>query len=103
MIFTIPVTAAHIAKGVPQEACDCPVWWAIAEALPWLAGRDLTVGPANIAFLADRDDAPFGVGIVELAAIAREGICEFDLGGHIEPFEFTLDIPDHLIPAGAVS
>jgi hypothetical protein len=105
MIFTIPVTAEHIAKGKPQEACDCPVWWAIADALPWLAGPDLalTVGPADIVFFADSDDAPFGVAHIELAAIACEAIGRFDGGQQIEPFEFTLDIPDRLIPAGATA
>jgi hypothetical protein len=105
LIFTIPVTAAHIAKGKPQEACDCPVWWAIAEALPWLAGPDLalTVGPADIVFFADSDDAPFGVAHIELAGIARVAISDFDNGRKVEPFEFTLDIPDHLIPAGATA
>jgi hypothetical protein len=105
VIFTIPVTAEHIAKGKPQEACDCPVWWAIADALPWLAGPDLalTVGPADIAFVSDSDDAPFGVAIIELAAIACEAISDFDNGRKVEPFEFTLDIPGHLIPAGATA
>jgi hypothetical protein len=103
LIFTIPVTAEHIAKGKPQEACDCPVWWAIADALPWLADHDLTVGPANIAFVSDSDDVPFGVAIIELAGIARVAISDFDNGRKVEPFEFTLDIPGHLIPAGATA
>lgn len=103
MIFTIPVTAEHIAKGKPQEACDCPVWWAIAEALPWLVDKDVTVGPENVAFHAATDQAPYGVAIIELAGIARVAISDFDNGRKVEPFEFTLDIPDHLIPAGATA
>ena len=109
MIFTIPVTAAHIAKGKPQEACDCPVWWAIAEALPWLTpdadGERFTVGPGDICIvppLVDMEDE-YAVYIVELAPVAREAVSRFDRGQQIEPFEFTLDIPDHLIPAGATA
>jgi hypothetical protein len=101
MIFTIPVTAAHIAKGKPQEACDCPVWHAIAETLPWLVDKDVTVGPADIVFFADSDDAPFGVAHIELAGIARVAISDFDNGRKVEPFEFTLDIPGHLVPVTA--
>jgi hypothetical protein len=105
VIFTIPVTAEHIAKGKPQEACDCPVWHAIADALPWLAGPDasLTVGPADVCFISDSDDAPFGVAHIPLPAAAIGFIGQFDGAQPVEPFEFTLDIPGHLIPAGATA
>jgi hypothetical protein len=107
MIFTITVTAAHIARGKPQEACDCPVWHAITETLPWLLAENrqaVSVGPADVCIcppLPAMEDE-FTVVIVELAAAAREAVSRFDSGQVIEPFEFGLDIPDHLVPAGFV-
>jgi hypothetical protein len=106
LIFTIPVTAAHIAKGKPQEACDCPVWHAIAEALPWLLARGrqaVSVGPGDVCICPSLvDEGEFAVCIVELAAVARDAVSRFDKGQLIEPFEFGLDIPDRLVPAGVV-
>ena len=41
MIVTVSVTAEDIARGKPGQACDCPVWHAIARALPWLPQSDI--------------------------------------------------------------
>lgn len=103
MIFTIPVTAEHIAKGKPQEACDCPVWHAIAEALPWLAKADpdFTVCPADIG-IHPIDTAEYRLCSIDLPFEAREFIGRFDSVLPVEPFEFGLDIPDHLVAAGFV-
>jgi hypothetical protein len=106
MIFTIPVTAAHIAKGKPQEACDCPVWHAIAEALPWLdpPGSPVpvfSIGPDDVAVYRPATDTALGFRAVSipLANIARDAICRIDSALPVEPFEFVLDVPDHLVPA----
>jgi hypothetical protein len=104
MIFTIPVTAAHIARGKPQEACDCPVWHAIAEALPWLLDTDptFTVCSNDVTIYRPSSDNPYRLYCIEFPDVTREFIGRFDSVLPVEPFEFTLDIPDHLVAAGFV-
>lgn len=100
MIVTISVTAEDIAKGKPGQACDCPIWHAIARALPWLPQSDddglFSVGPLGVCGIGS------GLESIDLPQEVYSFIGRFDSVLPVEPFEFDLDIPDHLVPAGAV-
>lgn len=90
--LTIEVTQAHIDKGLPCEACDCPVFWAILDAIPGLDPADVAVGPQEINL------AP-GV-TASLPEDARHWLDIYDDRQPVEPFSFDLDIPADL-PAEA--
>jgi hypothetical protein len=100
MIVTVSVAAEDIARGKPGQCCDCPVWHAIARALPWLPRREggygdsFNVGPLGLCWALAR---------IELPDIAIVFMKRFDSALSVEPFEFTLDVPGHLIPAGATA
>jgi hypothetical protein len=97
---TITVTAEHIAEGKPDNCRDCPVALAILAAMPdarrvsvmqSLEGRTYTqirvipdsTRPANRTTL--EADLP-----AEVARFVRA----FDHGEPVEPFSFTVDIPE---------
>lgn len=102
MILPVPVTARHIEMGKPGEACDCPVWHAIAEALrehlPGVAQRlidGLTVSLRHITLTQDGArwlDTPYDAGVF---------IARYDNADPVAPFSFELAIPDDLIGAAA--
>lgn len=102
MILPVPVTADHIERGVPGDACDCPVWHAICDALrqhlPGVAQRladGLTVSRLGITL--GRTDTRR----LETPAVAGEFINRFDSADPVKPFAFDLEIPDDLIGAAA--
>jgi hypothetical protein len=97
MIFTIKVTAGDIAAN-GCEGQDCPVWRAALRALPFFP--HLVVGGWNLFPLGrhSRERRP----AIPLPWVAKEFIDRNDSRLRTEPFQFELDIPDELIPAGAV-
>lgn len=89
MNVTVSVTQDDIDHGIPEDGCACPIARAARRAIPSLP--ELVVGiyelfPSNI-----------GRHLAELPDAAMAFIDRFDQNGAVEPFEFTLDIPDELI------
>lgn len=89
MLITITVTAADIARGKPGEACACPVYLALARALPHLGS--MRAGPLYIGLTARV--------AVDTPTEASDFIARFDNGLPVEPFSFGLDVPGELLAA----
>ena len=79
----VTVTQEHIDNGWAMDACKCPIALALKEMFPetkiYVCGRD---NPTTIRI--DRI-------IYEIPDKAIEFITDFDLSGHVEPFEFELE------------
>ena len=90
---TVTVTQAHIDKGSPCEACDCPVFWAILDAIPGLDPADVAVGPDEVNLAFDVT--------VSLPEDARHWLDVYDSGRGVRPFSFDLGVPDDLMRAVA--
>jgi hypothetical protein len=84
----ISVTAEHIAKGFPGDCGDCPVWHAIAAAIPGLAY--LRVRYLDIDVRPRPGDDMVSI---DLPAEPVAFIRAFDVGRPVEPFTFELDYP----------
>jgi hypothetical protein len=87
----IRVTQGMIDKGIPGNACLCPVAMAF-DALP---------GFHHVFVLYSNGRAFIGTDPIEvvrfrLPLIARRFIDRFDHGKPVKPFEFP--VPDELIP-----
>ncbi len=80
----ITVTAAHIARGVPDSCTDCPVALAIAEAFP---GVEVWVAGATVFLVRDGQETEADLPGCE------DFIHSFDDRQGGEPFTFTLDYP----------
>lgn len=93
---TISVTAGHIARGLINHCCECPIALAAAEAFPHAerVGRHRVVvtGYGILLALAGREL------VLPLPREATDFIATFDDGQPVEPFEFTVDIPEGLTP-----
>jgi hypothetical protein len=101
VIVTIDVTQADIDDGKPGLPCACPIWLAISRALAALGvNLAVRVGISDVALVAA--GAPGDV-IADLPTSASDFIGWFDCALTVWPFSFELEIPDHLIPAGALS
>lgn len=87
--LTIEVTQAHIDKGKPCEACDCPVYWAILDAIPGLDPADVAVGPTEVNLALDVT--------ASLPENARHWLDVYDDRRPVKPFTFDLDIPASLL------
>jgi hypothetical protein len=94
---TIQVTQADIDRGTPSNPCDCPVWHAIARALPWLS-EPFTVGPLGLCATSDLLGTSGGIALPDEA---HKFMSRFDDGRPVRPFAFTLDLPAGL--AGEVA
>jgi hypothetical protein len=90
MNITAHVTPGDIYNGSPGNACACPVWFAIARALPWLKSLEerFSVGPLGLGF------GPFSV---PLPAIVHEFIGRVDNHEPVDPFSFTFQMPDDVM------
>jgi hypothetical protein len=95
MNITVSVTHDDIAKGVAADCHLCPVARAVIRALPGVP--ELSVGSMWLY----RDGAPLrGQQMCSLPLAAVDWIEEFDGHNPVEPFEFVLDVPADLVPAG---
>jgi hypothetical protein len=79
----IRVTEEHIKAGKPDNCRFCPIAIAITEALEH---KYIVVVKPKLCYTCGR--------VFALPEIARNFIRSFDLGKHVEPFEFEL--PTHL-------
>lgn len=93
MIVTVDVTQDCIDRGHPNDACDCPVFHAILDAMPWLDPLLVAVDREYVV-LAAEDTA-------DLPGDAQAWLAAYDSLRPVEPFRFDLEIPDRLVPAGA--
>lgn len=79
----IQVTQEHINKGITGSACFCPI------ALAANAGEiGRKFGPVRVmpsSIMVDTE-------LLELPAVAKLFIIDFDHGHPVEPFEFDLEI-----------
>jgi hypothetical protein len=101
MIVTIQVAQEDIDSGQRRDACDCPVWRAIARALPWLTaeGRYFAVGPLGVTFSGYAEY----VSRAHLPSIAEQFMGRFDEDVAVEPLEFELAIPDAIADLAGTS
>ena len=88
----VTVTARHIDEGVPCTTTRCPVALAIME----------TVRPVRVDVQAGVIN--FGTGPGQYTAVVPPDevtwfVDEFDDLLPVEPFTFTLEVPDMLLPA----
>lgn len=109
---TIEVTPQDIADGKPGDACDCPVYLAIARTLrarfPAIAERLIYgLSVSSFAITIGRRGAPgITAGYWPVARICPPEpvvafVPQFDTGCPVKPFTFTLDIPAALLEATA--
>lgn len=91
---TIKVTAEDIARGEREGTTKCPVARAVCRELECDLGW-VTVAPEAGRFAVKRWTTPDRMLFQhELSAeVARRILC-FDEGGAMEPFEFTMEVPD---------
>lgn len=82
----INVTANDIAKGEAHQPATCPVAIAIQRKLK----------PKAVA-LVGTDDVSIGCEGIELPMRAVNFILAFDDRSAVQPFRFTIDIPDKLL------
>jgi alpha-ketoglutarate-dependent taurine dioxygenase len=94
VIVKIQVTDQDIAHGLAGDCEECPIALAIYRALSATAG--IRVGTGGVTLYRDHANA-----MVALPAAASRFISRFDHDDLVEPFEFDLDVPDELVPAGA--
>lgn len=94
MKVTIDVMQDDIDNGEPGEGCACPVYLAIARAVP--AADHFAVGVEHVHFYdsAEHDNC---VGAADLPGVAQGFIGRFDNAHSVEPFSFELDVPDALV------
>jgi hypothetical protein len=95
MIITVNVTEDDIRDGQAGVCRECPVALAIKRALP---GTDVHVSYERVSLGGPRRQEILGT-----PDAVQEFIGRFDSALPVEPFEFDLDIPGHLIPAGATA
>jgi hypothetical protein len=90
VIVTVPVTGTHIYNGSPGNACGCPLWLAIADALPWLKTLEerFSVGPLGIGF---------GGHSVPLPEVCGEFMDRVDSHEPVAPFRFEFEMPDDVM------
>jgi hypothetical protein len=92
----IKVTQQHIERGEANHCCECPVALAAAEAFPHAekAGRNgvVVTGYGILLALAGREL------LLSLPEEVADFIAAFDYGQPVEPFEFTVQIPEGLTP-----
>jgi hypothetical protein len=99
-VSTIAVTAEHIAKGKPDNCRECPVALAILAAMPEARRVDVIQIGDSLTYTRIRvipDNArPANRTTLEapLPAEAARFIRAFDNGEPVEPFSFTVDIPE---------
>ena len=85
----IPVTARHIACGVPKNCLRCPIALAILDAVPDIPEFEVNENHVHY-FIPDTSEFL----TVPLDASAQEFIVTFDDGVEVEPFTFTLEVPE---------
>jgi hypothetical protein len=95
MIITVHVTQDDIRDGQAGVCRECPVALAIKRALP---GIDVHVSYERVSLGGPRRQE-----LLCTPDAVQEFIGRFDSALPVEPFGFTLDIPGHLIPAGATA
>jgi hypothetical protein len=85
----ITVTQAHIDKGKPQKADDCPIFHALTDAGFNVDEVDLwafiEIYPNEWAYIALPDEA-------------TSFIDQFDAGKPVQPFTFELDSTEEVEP-----
>jgi hypothetical protein len=91
----ISVTADDIAAGVRADCYLCPIARAARRAIPSLP--DLIVGHYELITSVS------GTAFAELPDAAIAFIGRFDDGQSVKLFDFTVDLPDTLFPAGSPS
>lgn len=79
-----------IVMGKPCQGMDCPIGLAISRAAP---GRHFSVGCGTVAFY-DRPMWPSGWAMVQLPGVADEWARRFDRGDDVQPFSFTMEVPE---------
>jgi hypothetical protein len=94
MIIAVQVTQEDIAQGLAGDCEECPIALAIYRALSATTG--VRVGTGGVTLYRDHANA-----MLALPVAASRFICWFDHDDVVEPFEFELDIPDEIAPAGA--
>jgi len=96
VIIKVQVTQDDIDSSDPTASCggNCPVWRAVRRVLPFLPHPWVTCWRIEFS-----DDA--AEGSLLLPGPASAFITRFGGGQLVQPFEFGLDVPDDLIPAGA--
>lgn len=83
---TFHVTEDHIRRGIPKEACSCPISLCLTEA----GFDDNAVSCGYIYLDAARPH-------VQMPIEAEKFVEEFDNGnGGLGAFSFELDIPDRI-------
>ena len=82
----VSVTAQHIAAGIPDSCCRCPVALAVAETFP-----DAEVRAVDGTFVTMGEPGKWAV--IDLPAAAAGFIEAFDGGDQPGPFTFELAWP----------
>lgn len=93
MIITIQVTEQDISTGLAGDCEECPIALAIYRAL---SDAGVRVGTAGVTLYREGTNA-----MLALPEAATRFIDGFDHDEAVEPFEFDLDVPDEIVPAGA--
>jgi hypothetical protein len=100
VIVTITVTQDDIDAGVRCQGDACPVWRAVARALPWPV---VWVGPEGVCnYRPARPDGfwDWDWGYEYQALLPEEAItwiASYDCGYEAGPFSFGLDVPAELL------
>lgn len=82
----VSVTAGHIAKGIPGDACGCAVALAVIDAFP--DAENVSVGDLYVAmYIGSRSE------LLPIPENVRALITVIDRDGTVEPFTFELDYP----------
>lgn len=93
--FRIQVTADHIKRGRPESVTSCPIALACREGgLPKAAVGYREFFPFDAADEASFDSKT--ARSVPMPVYATKFAYAFDSGAHVLPFEFVIDLPDHL-------
>jgi hypothetical protein len=87
----VSVTAEHIAGGEPDSCWGCPIALAAMDAIP---NFDVTVNRFQIGI--DEIDGKIAPTWVDLPDEAVTFIDRFDDGEPVEPFTFTMQVPEEV-------
>lgn len=92
-VVSVRVTSDDIASGKRKDACHCPVALALKRAYP---ESEIFAGDDGELYTYQAPAAP-RVRVASLPPVANRFIEEFDDGYAVQPFSFTLDIPDQYL------
>lgn len=81
--MNIKVTQNHIDRGKPADSKCCPIALAVKETI----GLPIEVGAYDFTICGE---------VFELPSLAYRFVRGFDRAWEVEPFEFNLEVPEHI-------